>query len=309
MVRPSLLVVLFSFSLGCGLAAQPSTPPAPTTQATAPLRLGVLGASVSDGFGCRLSETRTDGVYEATFRMATMLQLVCGDRPLQIEDRADGRMFLGVKRVGGDAAAAVQKAEPHAVVALDYLFWYCYGLHGTKDDKEQAEVARLAKFEQGLAELAKFEVPVVVGDIPDMSRAVGKMLVASQMPPLASIAAANARLHAWAKDRPNVRVVPLSKLIQQLHDEKVVEVAGKRFAATNEQPLLQRDELHATPAGLAAIACVLVDELAQAKPEFGLPRGVDPAAVIQRAKALLVKQAAPPAKGESAKGEPARAGK
>lgn len=309
MVRPSLLVGLVSFSLCYCLAAQVAAPAAPTSQATAPLRLGVLGASVSDGFGCRLRETREDGIYEATFRMATMLQLVCGDRPLQIEDRADGRMFLGVKRVGADAAAAVRKAEPQAVVALDYLFWYCYGLHGTKDETAQAEAARLAKFEQGLAELAKFEVPVVVGDIPDMSRAVGKMLVASQMPPLASIAAANTRLAAWAKERPNVRVVPLSKLIQQLDDEKVVEVAGKRFAATNEQPLLQRDELHATPAGLAAIACVLVDELAQAKPEFGLPRGVDPAVVIQRAKASLVKQAAPPAKSEPAKGEPAKSGK
>lgn len=309
MVRPSLLVGLFAFSLCSGLAAQAPTTPVPTSTATALLRLGVLGASVSDGFGCRLRETREDGVYEATFRMATMLQLVCGDRPLQIEDRADGRMFLGVKKVGADAAAAVRKAEPQAVVALDYLFWYCYGLHGTKSDAEQAETARLAKFELGLAELAKFEVPVVVGDIPDMSRAVGKMLVASQMPPLESIAAANARLAAWAKERPNVRIVPLSRIIRQLHDEKVVEVAGKRFAATNEQPLLQRDELHATPAGLAAIACVLVDELAQAKPEFGLPRGVDPAAVIQRAKASLVKQAPPPAKSEPAKGEPARAGK
>lgn len=308
MVRATLRVALFSLSTGLGLAAQTANPPAPTTAAPAPLRLGVLGASVSDGFGCRLRETREDGVYEGTFRMATMLQLVCNDRPLQIEDRADGRMFLGVKKVGGDAAAAVKKAEPQAVIALDYLFWYCYGLHGTKEP-EQAEAARLAKFEQGLAELAKFDVPVVVGDIPDMSRAVGKMLVASQMPPLASIAAANARLSAWAKEHSDVRVVPLSKMIQQLHDEKVVEVAGKRFAATAEQPLLQRDELHATPAGLAAIACVLVDELAQMKPEFGLPRGVDPAVVVQRAKATLVKTAEPPAKREPAKAEPAKPSK
>jgi len=303
MVRPYLLVALFSLSTCLGLRAQITAPPEPTAPATAPLRIGVLGASVSDGFGCRLRETRADGVYQAEFGMASILQLVCGDRPLQIEDQASSSMFSNPKKRGGDAAAAVAKSEPQAVVALDYLFWYCYGWHGNEDQPEQTEATRLAVFEQGLAELAKFEVPVVVGDIPDMSRAVGKMLRASQMPPLASIAAANARLAAWAKERPNVRVVPLSKMIQQLHDEKVVEVAGKRFAATAEQPLLQRDDLHATPAGLAAIACVLVDELAQAKPEFGLPRGVDPAAVILRAKALLVKQAAPPAKGEPAKSD------
>jgi len=304
MVRPSLLTALFSLLICIGLRAQVAAPPEPAAPTTAPLRIGVLGASVSDGFGCRLSENRADGVYQAQFRMANILPLVCGDRPLQIEDQASSRMFMNPKQVGGDAAAAVRKAEPQCVIALDYLFWYCYGSHGKKDQPEQSEAARLAVFEQGLAELAKFEVPVVVGDIPDMSRAVGKMLHASQMPPLESIAAANARLVAWAKEQPNVRVVPLSKMIRQLHDEKVVEVAGKRFAGTAEQPLLQQDDLHATTAGLAAIACVLVDELAQAKPELGLPRGADPAAVIQRAKASLVKKAAPPAKGK-----PADAGK
>lgn len=309
MVRPSLLVALSLLSTCLGLGAQVETSPAPTTTASTPLRIGVLGASVSDGFGCRLREAREDGNYEAEFGVASMLQLVCENRPLQIEDQASGLMFTDPKKRGGDAAAAVLKSKPQAVVALDYLFWYCYGKHGTTDQPEQAEAARLAMFEQGLAELAKFEVPIVVGDIPDMSRAVGKMLGASQMPKLESIAAANARLAAWAKKHPNVRVVPLSKMIRQLHDEKVVEVAGKRFAATAEQPLLQRDDLHATPAGLAAIACVLVDELAQAKPEFGLPRGVDPAEVIQRAKASLVKKATPPKKAEPAKGEPAKAGK
>ena len=55
-------------------------------------------------------------------------------------------------------------------------------------------------------------VPVVVGDIPDMSRASGKAMPASFVPPLASIEAANARLLAWAKEHTNVRVVPLSKM-------------------------------------------------------------------------------------------------
>ena len=302
---PWLLLPLLA---GTALRSQQSTPdtaiPAAPAAATTPLRVGILGASVSDGFGCRISERRADGDYAATFRLATMLPLVCTDRPLVIEDRATSSMFLGPQKYGGEAAAAVSKAAPQCVIALDYLFWFCYGSNGGKDAPQQAEAARLAKFEQGLAELAKFSVPVVVGDIPDMSRAVGKMLRASQMPPLESIAAANARLVAWAKEHPNVRIVPLSKLIRQLHEDKVVEVAGARFAATAEQPLLQADDLHATPAGLAAIACVLVDELAQAEPKFGLPRAVDPAAVIARAKASLVKKEAP-----RDKAKPADAGK
>ena len=304
MTHPRLAWLPLSVLVGSSLLAQESghVAPAPAPTAVAPLRVGVLGASVSDGFGCRLREQRADGEYEATFRLATMVQLVCGERPLAIEDQATGRMFLGPKKHGGDAAAAVQKAAPQCVIALDYLFWYCYGSPLPPCEPAQVEAARLAIFDQGLAELARFDVPIVVGDIPDMSRAVGKMLAASQMPPLESIAAANDRLNEWAAQRPNVRVVPLSRMIRQLHEEQVVEVAGKRFAATAEQPLLQRDQLHATPAGLAAIACVLVDTLAQAEPKLGLPRADDPAAVLQRAKAHLVKKEPPPTKPKPADG-------
>lgn len=302
MSHSRLAWLALSVLVGCSLLAQESGPvvPAPSSTAAAPLRVGILGASVSDGFGCRLHEQRTDGDYEATFRLATMVQLICGERAVTIDDRATNRMFFDPKKHGGDAAAAVRKAAPQCVIALDYLFWYCYGSHGAKGEPAQVEAARLAVFEQGLAELAKFDVPIVVGDIPDMSRAVGKMLAASQMPSLDSIAAANARLAEWTKQHPNVRVVPLSKIIRQLHEDQAVEVAGKRFAATAEQPLLQRDQLHATPAGLAAIACVLVNVLAEADAKLGLPRTDDPAAVLLRAKERLVKKEPPAAKPKPA---------
>lgn len=295
MVRVSMLVALLSSAIGRGVAAQDPIAPGPSAPvAVAPLRLGILGASVSDGLGCFAQETRADGVYAAKYRLADMLALVCGDRPLEFEDRAHFTMGFNTKPAGRAAVAAVLDARPQAVVALDFLFWYCYGRHGPAKTAEQAEERRMAAFEQGLSLLAQFEVPVVVGDIPDMSRASGKAMPASFVPPLASIEAANARLAAWAKDRPNVCVVPLAKLIRQLHDEQLVEVAGKRLLATPEQPLLQADELHATPAGLAAITCVVVDILAQAKPEFALPRAVDPAVVVERAKARLGKIAPKP---------------
>ena len=302
MLRTSLLVALLSFAVCCGLDAQTPAPPPPGDAVPAePLRLGILGASVSDGLGCFAHETRADGVYAAKYRLADMIALVCGDRPLEFEDRANFAMGFNTKPAGRASVAAVLDAEPQAVLALDFLFWYCYGRHGPAKTAEQAEERRMAAFEQGLSLLAQFEVPVVVGDIPDMSRAAGKAMPASFVPPLASIEAANARLAAWAADHPNVRVVPLAKMIRQLHDEQLVEVAGKRFAATAEQPLLQADELHATPAGLAAITCVVVDILAQAKPEFALPRAVDPAVVVERAKARRVKIAPPP--GETKQGE------
>jgi hypothetical protein len=291
MLRTRLLACLLSLAIVVSLRSQPATPTAPT--ATAPLCIGILGASVSDGFGCLLREKRADGIYEAPFRLATMVALVCSERPPTFVDQSSSGMGLNAKRIGNGAVSAVLDAEPQCVIALDFLFWYCYGQHGPRNKPEETEARRLASFEQGLNELARFKVPVVVGDIPDMSRSVGRFLPAAFMPQLASIEAANTRLTAWAKEHPNVRVVKLSKLIRQLHDENVVEIAGKPFAATDEQPLLQADQLHATAAGLAAIASVLVDELAQAKPELALPRGCDPAVVLTRARASLVKKTPP----------------
>jgi hypothetical protein len=274
-------------------APAPAAPASPATPTVAPLRLAVLGASVSDGFGCRLQEARDDGEYAAEFRMTTMLQLACPELPLATFDGASSTMFLGAKRTGGETAAAARAFGAEAVVAIDYLFWFCYGSHKAPTPDGDHEAARLEVLEAGLAELAQFKVPVVVGNIPDMSRAVGKLLRKSQMPPLESIARANERIAAWAKDQPHVHVVPLAKLIAQLHDEQAVDVAGKRFEATPAAPLLLRDDLHAAPAGLAAIACVALHTLQQALPDRAFGQ-LDPAATLARAKQTM-KKLPPPA--------------
>ncbi|MCB9879707.1 MAG: hypothetical protein H6835_19100 [Planctomycetes bacterium] len=284
--------VLLSVLLAAAVA--PAQGPANATPGTAaaqpeptkavPLRVGILGASVSDGFRCEWRERRDDGTYRAGFKLADMLPLVCPERELRIENRASSMTFLAPDKTGREAVAAVLASDAQCVFAVDYLFWHCYGNHAPKGQPERAEEGRLESLERGLAELARFEVPVVVGDIPDMSKAVGRMLRATQMPPLESIAAANARIAAWAKEHPNVRVLPVSELIAQLHSEQRVDVAGKPFAATAARPLLQQDLLHATPDGLAAIACLLVDAMRQHAPQLGLPDQVDPAATIVRAR-------------------------
>ena len=67
--------------------------------------------------------------------------------------------------------------------------------------------------ERGLAQLNRIVdagVPLVVGDVPDMSLAVGKMLSKAQMPKLETITLANERIRAWAKDKPRVAILPLA---------------------------------------------------------------------------------------------------
>ena len=108
MLRVSLLVALLSSAIGCGLRAQDPTAPGPRAPvAQAPLRLGILGASVSDGLGCFAQETRADGVFAAKCRLADMLALVCPDRPFEFEDRAHFSMGFNTKPAGRAAVAAV----------------------------------------------------------------------------------------------------------------------------------------------------------------------------------------------------------
>jgi hypothetical protein len=261
--------------------------------ATKALRIGVLGASVSDGFGCRLTEPREDGIYQAHFRLADMLQLASPESPMVFHDAATGRMFLGTTEEGQKAAAAVKAFEPECVVAVDFLFWYCYGSPAAADKQRPDAEWRLESLAKGLAELETFTVPVLLGDLPDMSAAVGKILGKSQMPELPTLAQANERIAAWAKTRPHVHLLPLATMVQQLRTAHSVEVNGKKVTATEQLPLLQRDELHTAPTGLAAVACIVLGELQKALPARSWPGDLDPLATLARARERLTKAAAP----------------
>ena len=139
------------------------------------------------------------------------------------------------------------------------------------------EAERLEKLELGLKELEKFGVPVLVGDLPDMSPAVGKMLSAAQMPAKDTLAKANARFAAWAKGRANIRVLPLADMQRQLMEDRALEIRGVRLESTKQAPLLQRDELHPAPHGMAGLACAVAAEMKDALVDAQSPAGTSPA--------------------------------
>jgi len=272
----TLAATLTALSLPPALFAQQSTTAAPTAAPPAapaveasvakatPLRVAVIGASASAGFGCSWRETRDYGDYSGSFRLADMLKLACPDLKIVTTDASSGFFFLAPTANGAKAAKRARDFNPNCVVALDFLFWYCYGDDGPEGGALRDESDRLVKLEKGLAELAAFDVPIVVGDIPDMSRAVGKMLSARQMPSPDTLAKANERFLAWAKERSNVRVVPLARMQRQLMEEGALEIGTDRLVATKDAPLLQRDELHPTPHGLAGLACAVAIEVKSA---------------------------------------------
>lgn len=151
-------------------------------------RVGVIGASMSDGFG------------GAPFGM--ILEASTGP-DATVESVADTYFFQQPLRHGPAQVDRILAFEPDVVFALDFLFWYVY-VAG------QDQAGRMARLERGLAELERIEVPVVVGDIPDMRNGEPWMLSPAQVPPPEQLAAFNDRIRDWGRDRPSVAVVPLA---------------------------------------------------------------------------------------------------
>ena len=263
--RPALLIALVA-SL---VVHVPTWAQSPATQATAtsaakPIRVAVIGASASAGFGCVYRETRDDGEYAASFRLIDMVKLACPELALVTTDVSSGFFFLKPVANGAQAAKRAREFKPDCVLALDFLFWYCYGDDAPDGRALTSEAQRLEKLEAGLKELESLEAPILVGDLPDMSPAVGKMLSPTQMPKQETLAKANARLSEWAKGRTNVRVLPLASMQRQLMEQNSLEIDGKKLTPTKDLPLLQRDALHPAPLGMAGLACAVASELKDA---------------------------------------------
>lgn len=272
--------------------APPSSPPAPTaaeahsgTDAKT-LRIAVIGASASAGFGCVIRERREDGEWSASFDLAGMLKLACPDDAIVTSDLATGNFFLAPMRIGAKAVERAVRFEADCVVALDFLFWFLYGVEGPDGKLVEKEEDRLAKFERGLAMLEAITAPVLLGDLPDMRAAQGRMLGKRQVPARETLDAANARLAEWAAKRPNVRIVPLSSMQADLASGDGLEIAGTRLKPSDGAPLLQRDALHPAPLGLAGLACELRPRIADA---CGIDGDCppDPLATFERARATL----------------------
>jgi hypothetical protein len=268
-MRHALRTLAFALVISAPSMAQVAPAPAPRaaglpSASTKAVRVAVIGASASAGFGCVMREKRADGDYALGFRLIDMIRLACPELEIVSSDMSSGFFFLAPLRNGATAATRAAEFKPDCVIALDFLFWYCYGDDSPKGGPLASEAERLEKLERGLKELERFDVPVLVGDLPDMSPAVGKMLSAAQMPEKATIAKANARFLEWAKGRDNVRVVPLADMQRQLMNDRALEIRGVRLESTKEQPLLQRDQLHPAPAGLAGLACAIAAEMKEA---------------------------------------------
>jgi len=250
--RTAAWLALVTLALGPSLSAVSVQEgrPAPVA-AAAPValqRVVVIGASLSAGYGLR--NTPLSATLEASIRT----------EHAPVQSLADEHFFLTPRASGARQVEGALDAQPTLVVAIDFLFWFGYGALDADGAPVTSEDQRLALLEHGLECLEELDCPLVLGDFPDMSRAVGKMLAENQMPAQETLARLSSRVREWAAKReaPTI-VLPLAELVRSLGSEEAIRIGRHAWPAGTR--LLQLDDLHPTLEGLTGVAQLVLDEL------------------------------------------------
>lgn len=253
-------LALLALTLSSGFAFDDAGASSATRTAPAALqRLAVVGASLSDG-------------YQVRHDLAAVLDALVRPPHGPVTKSATVFFFANPLETGPGELELASFEEPTALVAVDFLFWYGYGTVNADGQALTSEAERLVLLEKGLALFEDFDCPVVVGDFPDMSDSIGKMLTEAQVPAPETLELLNARLHAWAAEREHVAVVPLAKTVETLRSGEPFTIEGLAYPADSTARLLQSDLLHPTQEGMVVIARLvaraLVDLGAAADQDF-----------------------------------------
>jgi hypothetical protein len=156
-------------------------------------------------------------------------------------------LFLRPESMARGQVDRALEIRPTLVIAVDYLFWFCYGNFPAEND-------RLRSLELGLGQLDRLACSMIIGDIPDASAAANGMLYPSQIPQPATLLAANQRVKEWAATRPRVRVVPLFDFMRAAMANAPVTVRDQTWQEGETRAFVQPDKLHPSASGCAALA-------------------------------------------------------
>ncbi|MEO0481134.1 MAG: hypothetical protein AAF196_16815 [Planctomycetota bacterium] len=301
MIR-SLLTVLF---LPAALFAQQAAPTPDASEARAPV-IGVIGASVSDGFrlidfanrvqnaeavaqgylGRRMKDGEFDARTDSTHLQAV---LAPGYDVADWHRNTDLWMFSAPMRKAQQQIAAVREAGCELVYAVDLPFWFAYGATGVRGRDDEAKqkrlAARLERFQTFLdlceEQFGDGEQQVVLGDIPDLSRA--RMLITRpQVPTVEERQALNDALRAFVDEREWCHLFSLAQAVDDVRAGLEIEVDGRSFVA-DESNSFQLALVHPTRLGVCLLAERVLEFASTALPEGLRPEPVPLADLLQAA--------------------------
>ena len=234
MPRPSRFHSAILRLVACMLLAAPSLALAQDAAPAVFQRVVLLGASATAGF----EETEPlGGPKTPQYRFDNYIEAALAGPHEPVATQASALLCFQPEAVMEKQIAATVAARPTLVIGLDALFWFCYGAGLTAEQ-------RMARLEAGLRQLERIDAPLIVGDIPDASRAVGGMLGAAEVPDVPTLARCNERLAAWAASRKNVSVFPLALIMAEAAANEELVLAGHTWEKGKSGALIRGDHLH-----------------------------------------------------------------
>lgn len=224
-------------------------------------RIGVIGANVSAGYG------------DTTPLHVELREVIVP--PHAVFDASSSAMFVRPDEIAQVQLGVMRLRSVRMVVAVDFLFWFAAGI------KPSAQ--RDHDLERGLAMLDTLDVPLFVGDLPDVHGADPRMISPRQIPSVEDLRRLNARIDAWIASRPQAHKLPLAAWTRTFERGEPVEILGV-VVQTGPQ-LMQDDRLHPSPLGQALLAALVMERVVAALGGLGPadlaapdPAGSDPSA-------------------------------
>ena len=262
---------------------------APAPREPDPWTLGIVGASASAGFGAFVQRSGTEGPPVQGVDLADLVSTLAPPGTV-VSDWSTSMLFHDPCTIAPRALERLLGQRPDAILAIDFLFWFAYGLRDAQGEVIVDERQRDALFEHGLSLLEDLETPMILGDLPDMRTASDLVLSPRQVPRPETLARLNARLRQWAETRPTVRLVSLEAMRRRW-------LGSAPDGGIPRQ--LQPDRLHPTFEGLVEVLHACRPALRSFAPTLPLADALDALEAVPTEE-LATLLAARIAEGESA---------
>ncbi|MBL9121845.1 MAG: hypothetical protein JNL80_18210 [Phycisphaerae bacterium] len=242
-VRFVVLAVVAVAVVGCA---------APTGPLARPV---VLGASVSSGERSALVGRMRPGEGESIpndaslepVGLAKAIDACIASTHGETKSFAESSMAFHPAESLARQVRLAKAVQPTAVFAIDALFWAAYG-------PAASSAERAARLKSCCESLGSIEAPIVVGNLPDMRGAVARLLGDAAAPSEVDRSALNRQIAEWAGHHPNVLVLSLEQLVEDIRRGETVNIGVAELTARESGRLFASDGLHLTSDGELAIA-------------------------------------------------------
>lgn len=198
-------------------------------------RIGVIGASVSDGVGSGVP-------LSSLLRVGVQRQGV-------VVDRANRHFGGSPLRTTERSVELLLERDATLVVAADVFFWYGYRFSSQQE--------RETKLAAGLAALERLDCPLLIGTVPKLK---ARQIPPQNQPSAEQLAQLNATIEAWAAERDHVQVLPFDTILDAFRAGKSITLAGKPFTV-NPDRMFQPDGIHLTVDGQAMLGMLILDAI------------------------------------------------